>query len=54
MEILIGRIEGLALLARNMKKLDPYTFGTEPVAGFIDALAKDIDEIVSDYLASED
>lgn len=48
------RLGSLAIMARNMKKLDPTHFGREPVSGFIDALASDLDNIANEWLEEDD
>ena len=48
------RIMGLALMARNMKKLDPKNFNKEPISGLIDALAQDLEKIADEYLEEGD
>ncbi len=47
------RINGLAIMAENMKKLDPSNFSREPVSGFIDALAADFRNIADGYIKDE-
>lgn len=44
------RLMGLALMAKNMKKLDPANFAREPISGFIDALAKDLEAAADEWL----
>ncbi len=44
MDQIIGRIDGLALMAAQMQKLDPR-FGRDPFDGFIDALVTDLRDI---------
>jgi hypothetical protein len=48
------RLGSLAIMARNMKKLDPQNFAREPISGFIDALAADLDNIASEWLEEDD
>lgn len=47
---LAERLEGLAIMAENVKKLDPKIFDQEPVRGFIDALCGDLRKIADDWL----
>ena len=41
-------------MTRNMKKLDPANFALEPVAGFIEALCKDLDDISNEWLEEDE
>lgn len=47
------RLEGLAIMAQNMKKLDPDNFAREPVSGFIDALSADLKAAANEWLEDE-
>ena len=44
------RLEALTFQVETIKKLDPTNFGKEPVSSFIDALVKDLNKIIDEYL----
>lgn len=48
------RLGMIAIMARNMKKLDPQNFGSEPVSGFIDALAQELENAAEEWLNEDD
>lgn len=48
------RLGGIAIMAQNMKRLDPANFAREPISGFIDALTKDIEKVADEWLEEED
>lgn len=43
------RLMGIALMAKNMKKLDPTNFANEPISGFIDALVADLENAANEW-----
>lgn len=48
------RLEGIAIMAENMKKMDPANFAREPISGFIDALSADLKAAANEWLETDD
>jgi len=48
------RLEGIVMLVRSMKKIYPEDFGVQPVSGFINALAYDLETLAEEWELSSD